>query len=1236
MTSDNPSQTSKSYICHSPTPTHPHQRMPYRPFDDDPPTDSNWHQVSVTALLAENEDDPNRALAALISRHNELVRQFANLTVEKETAEKAAERSAQENQQLWRSFRANGGSPRPPAATRSNSSGLGGGFSSGSTNPTTGVPLRRGMSAQDSSSNLSALGLSPSDSPLTATPVLDDPTTSSFRAKATTPPPLGSSPNLQTRRDSHSSLRKATSLDLGRRGSSTIDGSASERPSGSQSPSASPRTFSDRQNQGSPRFPTSASMPTIPVPDLERSPNGSTPNQRRFLPSIIPVSPLQVGHQHQGSDSVASSPRGDRASPIMGQSSSAPDPYQLQLPTAGNSQRQRTLSNTSASSLGSGSGGSTNAVVDERFTHPTASKLSPLAESSPLGITSPQDLFSSPPPSPPSYALGESAHPDDSLSTPRASQMHHQHSSNSHPNHHHHHSSSSRTEGSTSSSTYSKPRTPSYAPPQAPAPRPTLLPAFFPFTRVRVGGSNIKGKEKGKEVISFIIDVIVTVPPESDPDHIGGMAEWRVEKLYSEITALDSAIRVKQNKPELKGIGPLPDKSLFKDHAPHKSDQRKTIIQRYLQSLLGTPFRDRSAIAAFFNSDILNEPLPPPPTSGAFEGWLTKRGRNFGGWQTRYYVLAQGCLSYYETREGQKIGEIPLQNAAIGRQSSKAADAGDDSYIHAFLIRTSSRGPNEKDQDADHILCAESDEARDAWVTALTTLQVGPTTSTAPRTNGSASFDRSRETSEKGSYQPYRRGSDSTASTAAPYDPTADAPQQPVRRGPTSDIPPSMSLPMGLDVVSKGGEPSKRSLSAQGQYQDHRQPSSSTQPQPTPPAQGQRSVPGGGSKSHSDRPSSPETKRGGGEPHKFAASQVSGPMNATPMPSGYDFKKAERSKKTKSSFWNFARGNGPASLDKVPSPASPPIAQHPVFGVPLKEAVAVSRIRPGLELPAVVYRCVEYLEAKNAEAEEGIFRLSGSTNTIRVLKDRFNAEGDIPLLHSNEYYDPHAIAGLLKAFLRELPGHLLTRDLHTEFLQVIELRHRKDRVNALGKLVARLPIEEYTLFRFFFAHLCVIAQNAEVNKMNLRNLGIVFSPTLAIPAPLFSLLLAEFDLVFAVEPVTGLSRPIMVDEDPSTPERAHHPNRNSQLYEATGAQQLMEYDTSRAKIREQVEEESETESDAFEEAPEEQTALHQQEGEPSPLLSLPTTPQNPSSPRTPTFRGLPPSPRPGATFDTRP
>jgi hypothetical protein len=41
-------------------------------------------------------------------------------------------------------------------------------------------------------------------------------------------------------------------------------------------------------------------------------------------------------------------------------------------------------------------------------------------------------------------------------------------------------------------------------------------------------------------------------------------------------------------------------------------------------------------------------------------------------------------------------------------------------------------------------------------------------------------------------------------------------------------------------------------------------------------------------------------------------------------------------------------------------------------------------------LPAVVFRCIQYLEAKNADEEEGIYRLSGSSAMVKTLKDRFN------------------------------------------------------------------------------------------------------------------------------------------------------------------------------------------------------------------------------------------------------
>jgi len=126
-----------------------------------------------------------------------------------------------------------------------------------------------------------------------------------------------------------------------------------------------------------------------------------------------------------------------------------------------------------------------------------------------------------------------------------------------------------------------------------------------------------------------------------------------------------------------------------------------------------------------------------------------------------------------------------------------------------------------------------------------------------------------------------------------------------------------------------------------------------------------------------------------------------------------------------------------------------------VFGTPLEESLEVAQIA---NLPAIVFRCIQYLEVKKADQEEGIYRLSGSSAVIKSLKDRFNSgtfapplfvigefnlganrstEGDVDLLASDEYWDPHAIAGLLKTFMRELPASILTRELHTRFLSVI-------------------------------------------------------------------------------------------------------------------------------------------------------------------------------------------------------
>ena len=45
--------------------------------------------------------------------------------------------------------------------------------------------------------------------------------------------------------------------------------------------------------------------------------------------------------------------------------------------------------------------------------------------------------------------------------------------------------------------------------------------------------------------------------------------------------------------------------------------------------------------------------------------------------------------------------------------------------------------------------------------------------------------------------------------------------------------------------------------------------------------------------------------------------------------------------------------------------------------------------------------------------------------------------GDVDLLNDEEYWDPHAVAGLLKTYFRELPTTILTHERHFRFLKVI-------------------------------------------------------------------------------------------------------------------------------------------------------------------------------------------------------
>lgn len=84
---------------------------------------------------------------------------------------------------------------------------------------------------------------------------------------------------------------------------------------------------------------------------------------------------------------------------------------------------------------------------------------------------------------------------------------------------------------------------------------------------------------------------------------------------------------------------------------------------------------------------------------------------------------------------------------------------------------------------------------------------------------------------------------------------------------------------------------------------------------------------------------------------------------------------------------------------------------------------------------------------------------------------------------------------------------------------------RSKKIQSFNVLVHKLPIANFELLRHMSSFLIEVVDNAASNKMTVRNVGIVFAPTLNIPAPLIAFFLTDFADIFGT-PLDEASSPI--------------------------------------------------------------------------------------------------------------
>ena len=84
---------------------------------------------------------------------------------------------------------------------------------------------------------------------------------------------------------------------------------------------------------------------------------------------------------------------------------------------------------------------------------------------------------------------------------------------------------------------------------------------------------------------------------------------------------------------------------------------------------------------------------------------------------------------------------------------------------------------------------------------------------------------------------------------------------------------------------------------------------------------------------------------------------------------------------------------------------------------------------------------------------------------------------------------------------------------------------RTKKIQSFNVLVHKLPLANFELLRHLSSFLIEVIDNAQANKMTVRNVGIVFAPTLNIPAPLIAFFLTDFFDIFG-SPLDEASSPI--------------------------------------------------------------------------------------------------------------
>lgn len=155
-----------------------------------------------------------------------------------------------------------------------------------------------------------------------------------------------------------------------------------------------------------------------------------------------------------------------------------------------------------------------------------------------------------------------------------------------------------------------------------------------------------------------------------------------------------------------------------------------------------------------------------------------------------------------------------------------------------------------------------------------------------------------------------------------------------------------------------------------------------------------------------------------------------------------------------------------------------------VFGVPLDSSC-----------PILVCDCKAYIEAHGMKTE-GLFRIPGDTDTVNVLKSKYEQDAKSNVL-STMRLDIHDVGTLFKLYFRMLPEPLLPTSHYDRLMDSVRAEgSREEVVEGVMEVVRGIPSPQRECLGFIIHFLREVTALEQYNKMTPANLATCFAPTL--------------------------------------------------------------------------------------------------------------------------------------------